>query len=377
MNVSISGANPFAGAGALANLSFNVTGAPGLSSPVYFITFQYNAGPACGTASDGSVTVVAGTITGTVTYGNIISAPSTRLIPNVLISGAGSPPVSTLTNGSGTYALNGFGPGGYSISASKTGGVNGAVTGFDAATVAQYVVNLTTLNANQLIVADVSGMSGVSSFDATLIARYAAGINAPAGRAGSWIFNPTSYSHQNVYSNVTNENFTALLMGDVSANWNAPGPIPNPRNSDASGPERPAIVTVPSITAQAGGEVNVPLRIEGAAKIDVVAYEFELSYDPAVLQPQAKPVELSGSVSSHLKAIANTTEPGLLRVVVFGPFPLIGDGMLLNLKFDVIGEQGSSSLLRLERMMLNEGDPAVTAIDGRVEIAASPDQADM
>src|SRR6185503_1013785 len=84
-------------------------------------------------------------VSGTVTYGNAVTGPNPRGVPNVLLSGAGSSPVSDTTGASGTYSLVGFGSGAYTITPSKSGGVNGAITSFDSARIAQYVTGNTTL----------------------------------------------------------------------------------------------------------------------------------------------------------------------------------------------------------------------------------------
>ena len=374
LNISITGVNPFAGSGALVNLNFNVFALPGAVSPVYFTTFQYNAGPPCGTADDGSVTVVAGTITGTVTYGNLLAPPNPRNVPNVLISGAGSPPVSVVTGVSGTYSLSGFGAGGYTITPSKTGGTNGAITGFDAARIAQYVVNLISLNPTQLTVADVSGSGGVSGFDATLVARYSIALGPPVGSAGNWIFNPVSNTHPTVYTDIANENYSALLMGDVSGSWGGSGGRP----SNSGGPERSTAIKAPHLVTPADKEVLIPVSVQGAANKGIISYEFALRYDPAVIQPQANPVDLAGTVSRGLSAVTNAEEPGLLRGTIYGPMPITGSGVLLNLKFTAIGAPGSVSPLTWERLMLNEGDPRTTVTDGQVELsAATPNQAEI
>ncbi len=64
----------------------------------------------------------------------------------------------------------------------------------------------------------------------------------------------------------------------------------------------------------------------------------------------------------------NPKEPGLLRVAVYGPVAILGDGVLLNLRFVAVGKSGAVSPLTWERMLFNEGEPRVTASNGRVEI---------
>jgi hypothetical protein len=376
LNISITGANPFAGAGALVNLNFNVTAFPGAASSVVFSTFQYNGGPPCGTAHDGSVTVVAGTITGTVTYGNILAPPAPRPVAGVLLNAPGAPNASALTDASGNYALSGFGPGGYVITPSKAlAGNTGALSGLDAARIAQYVVGLVNFTSTQLIVADVSGTGGISSFDATLIARYVVSSGPPTGTTGTWIFNPSSTSHSSIYTNVSNENYSALLMGDVSGNWGSSGARP----LVSGGPERSISVKAAEVAAPADSEIVIPVSVHGASGKGILSYEFDLRYDPSVIQPAADPIDLTRTVSHGLTAVANAQEPGLLRVAVFGPMPIERSGVLLNLRFTAVGAPGAVSPLTWERLIFNEGDPRSAAVDGKVEIstAASDDKSEL
>ncbi len=106
-------------------------------------------------------------INGTVTYGNAIGNPNPRFVSNVLLTGAGSPDVSTTTSfPAGTYTLTGFGASSYIVTPTKTDGVNG-ITSFDAAKIAQHAAGVASLTGNQLIVADTSGNGSVLlAFDA-------------------------------------------------------------------------------------------------------------------------------------------------------------------------------------------------------------------
>ena len=365
LNVSIFGGNEFQGSGALVNLNFSVAGLPGTISQLNFNSFQYNSGSPCAATTNGSVSVVSGTISGTVTYGNVMAPPAPRYVPNVLISGFGSPPVSAVTNNLGVYSIGGFGPGVYSMTPSKSGGVNGAISGFDAALVSQYVVNLTLFTPAQVAAADVSGTGGVSSFDASLIARYSAAM-PQTGIAGTWIFNPPGITHPPILTNIVNENYSALLMGDVSGNWVNSGSRP----ANANGPEKSSAVIAPDLMVSVDSDIIIPLKIQSAAGKGIISYDFALRYDPAVIQPHADPISLNRTVSRNLSAVANTAEPGLLRVTVFGPMPIESDGTLLNLRFTAVGTAGSVSPLSLERLVLNEGDPRAVFTDGRVEIYA-------
>ncbi len=314
-------------------------------------------------------------IDGTVTYGNSKApGPPTRFVPGVLITAAGSPPLSDTTGPTGTYLLTGFGSGSYTITPSKTGGQNGAISSFDASLVAQYAVGNISFDAAQQIVADVSGFAGISSYDAALIGHYAVSVPV-SGSSGNWIFTPPSNTHPSITTSISGEDYLALLMGDVSGNWGDPSPF---RPAAGFGPERAASITAPQLVKPADHEIIVPVDIQGATNKGIFSFEFDLRYDPSVIQPQANVVDVAGTLSSTFQAVVNSQTPGLLRVAVYGTEPLNDNGVLLNLKFTAIGAPGSVSPLTWERVMLNEGKPGTTTTDGQVELsAAAPNQSEI
>ena len=302
-------------------------------------------------------------ITGTVTYANAIGAPVPRPVSGVLVSGAGSPPVSSTTDGSGTYSLTGFGAGSYTITPSKTGNQNGAITSFDAGRIAQYVVGSFPFSAVQRAVADVSGAGGISSFDAAEVAHYA--VSEPsAGMTGNWIFSPASNTHASVTGNLV-EDYAALLMGEVSGNWLDAGA--RPMASD--GPQHPIQIAASRAIKGRGNDITVPVTVRGIAGKGVISYEFDLRYDASVVSPQTDAADVARTVSGGLFTVCNTSVPGLLRVAVYGPTPITRDGILLNLRFTAIGQNGSASPLQWERVIFNEGEPRVTAADGNIALS--------
>jgi plastocyanin len=314
----------------------------------------------------------AASISGTITYGNAIPA-STRFVSNVLLSGAGSPNVATTSSfPGGTYTLTGFGAGSYTVTPTKTTGQN-SITSFDAAKIAQHAAGIIMLTGNQLVVADVSNNGIISSFDAAFVGRYVVGA-PPFGITGNWKFNPASKTYPSVDTSVTGEDYTALLMGEVSGNWanTAARPVytgPDPSASDnTSGLARPVEVNLPDLVSAAGDELVIPVRLDGAADKGIISYEFELSYDSSVILPLADPTDVKGTASRALFAIVNANEPGLLRVVVYGPLPIDADGVLLKLRFTAVGKPGTLSPLTWTRIMFNEGGPLAIATDGRIEL---------
>lgn len=314
------------------------------------------------------------TITGTVTYGNAVSGPAPpRYVSNVLISGEGSPSVSAFTGapgaGAGIYSLGGFGSGSYTVTPTKTGGVN-QISSFDAAKVAQHAAGVSSLTGNQLVVADVSGNGSVSSFDAGQIANYVVS-GSPVGSAGTWRFSPVNRTYASITSSITGEDFSALLMGEVSGNWNNTGarPVGERQSSGVSESGKSIVVNVPNMLTTAGSEVVIPVEVQEAANKGIISYEFTLRYDSSVLQPAAIPVDLTGTVSSELSFAVNAEQPGILKVAVYGALPIDADGILLNLRFTVIGKPGSTSRLSWTHLMFNEDEMPMMAADGNVKLS--------
>jgi len=316
-----------------------------------------------------TATPAAVAISGTITYGNASGAPNPRFVSNVLLNGVGSPSVSATTDfPGGSYSLSGFGAGSYTVTPTKTAGQNG-ITSFDAARVAQHSAGIANLTGTQLIVADVSNNGAVTSFDAGYIGKYIVGT-PPFGIAGNWVFDPVSRTYPSVNSSLSGEDYTALLMGEITGNWtNTAARHFNNRQSEASnGPERGITVNAPYLTVQSGNEIIVPISVEAISDKGIISYEFDLRYDPSVIQPVSDPVIVAETVSRGLMVVTNTSEPGLLRVVMYGPFAIDANGLLFNVLFQAVGESGATSPLFWEYFMFNEGETRVDVVNGRIEV---------
>lgn len=110
---------------------------------------------------------------------------------------------------------------------SKNGSVNG-ITPFDATLVLRHVAangqGPNVLNANQQLAADTNNDGSVSPFDATQILRFAAanGANAGTGQTGYWRFSPPSRNYEPLNNSLLDENYEAILVGEISGDWTPP-----------------------------------------------------------------------------------------------------------------------------------------------------------
>ncbi|MDQ4120766.1 MAG: DNA/RNA non-specific endonuclease [Acidobacteriota bacterium] len=158
-------------------------------------------------------------ISGTITYAVNQSKP----VPGTMVNASGSSNVSVQTNLSGAYSLEGlFDGGNYTVTPTKTGNING-ITAFDATLVLRCVAagNSCALTPEQRTAADADGDTALTAFDATQILRFVAanGQNANTGQVGNWKFNPIFTPHPALNSNVSGENYTGFLIGDIDGDW--------------------------------------------------------------------------------------------------------------------------------------------------------------
>ena len=373
ITVSISGTVDFAGSGSLVDLDFDVIGLPGTSSPVTIGGFVYNEGNPCSTVSSGTLSVISGVLSGKVTYWNEPAGPNP--VPGVKMNAVGASTFFSNTIADGTYSLSGFLGGSYTVTPSKTTAhvPSTVISGVDASLIAQHVVGSSIMtNADQLAVADVSGNGSITSFDASMIARYAV-LLPNTGLTGNWVFVPNDRTYSSVYVDTPNENYVARLMGDVSGNWTAAlSPRPAPRPLDG---EKPLTINAASVNGAPGTAVTVPVSIRDTTGRGIMSYQFDLRYDPAVLEPAANTADLAGTISDGYFATVNSTERGLLKVIAFGPNALSGAGHLLNLKFNVIGDVNETSDLTWESFNINEGGINFEVMNGRVAVRAASNDA--
>lgn len=133
----------------------------------------------------------------------------------------------------------------------------------------------------------------------------------------------------------------------------------------------PVELSIPQLTVAAQTTVEVPLTISDTTDRGIIAYQFNLRYDPTVLQLCPVPVAIAGTLSESMAFAVNPNTPGLVRVAVYGAYPLADEGVLLKVRFNAIGNSGSSTDLTWEDVLLNEGDPGHTLIDGRLHIGGA------
>ncbi|MBK7934610.1 MAG: VCBS repeat-containing protein [Acidobacteria bacterium] len=297
------------------------------------------------------------TISGNVNYATFTSGA--KGVPNVGLSAAGSLPQTASTDLAGYYSMSGFGAGAYTVTpavpATQPCLINNGINALDSSLVQQQVVGLIDMTAYQKAAAKVTGTltPALTSFDAALIAQKSVGIcSPPIIKTGQWVITPADRTHIVVDNDITDD-FDAYMMGDVDGSWDPLG-ASRPALARVSNSPDAVQVGLPAVTADAGTRVSVPLRMDNMMGRGVTSYQFDIEYDPTVIEPAELAADLVGAVPAELAIVSNAPIPGVLKVTVYGAFPATGDGVYANLHFNVRGAMGSSSPLAIRGFMLND-----------------------
>ena len=236
---------------------------------------------------------------------------------------------------------------------------------YDAALVLQHDAGLITLTGNALTAADVDKSGSANALDAFYILQKAVGlITLPFPGAGKvWEFTPATRSYPNLNANQTAQDFTAILLGDVSGNWVASGtPVAagfTPRQTAGkTAAATPATVTVRKQTLPRSGKTRLWVLVKTAGN-PVVSVDLSLSY-PGATNIFAN-VRTGGGLTGFALS-ANTNQGGLLRAAIAGATPMSGISGVLVADVDA-----PAADIQIANLQLNEGSiPYVLSADGAV-----------
>ncbi|MDQ4120908.1 MAG: hypothetical protein M3209_05635 [Acidobacteriota bacterium] len=310
-------------------------------------------------------------VSGTVTYGITKINQSQKNVVGVVVSATGASNGSDTTDSAGNYLIENLTSGGqYSISTAKSDDVNG-ITAFDATLVLRHVAanaqGVNALTANQQKAADTDADNLVTAFDATQILRFVAanGPNANTGQTGNWKFLPQVREYPSLGNSLSGENYEAVLIGEVDGDWVPPLPG-SEANSDnennVAGDESELSKTDEStadveislpieLSAERGEKtLIVPVLLSNYAGRTISAYNFDLRFDPKILQlDPSLPFETNETLSQGLAIAHNTSKSGRIGIAAAsGGDPVsndnsAGSGILLKLRFKVLRTVGTKT----------------------------------
>jgi hypothetical protein len=195
------------------------------------------------------------------------------------------------TDAGGAYTVANVADAVWRIEPRKLGGRGAGVSALDASFVLQHVAGSRQLDADGRLACDVTGNGGLSALDATRILQHTVGLQPqlPAAQAcgSDWLFVPLSGGQPpvltdgdcqpgaitlaSVPTDVTGQDFRALLIGDCTGNWQPPG-------SGAARRRRPVSFQIRTV-GLAHDRTRIALTFRAPAPFQ--AFEATLDIDPS------------------------------------------------------------------------------------------------
>lgn len=327
------------GTGALAYLDFEVIGAAGTSSPLSITAIALNGGAVPANTDNGTITVESVfDVSGRVAYWS-----GNAGVPGVELTLDGDRRYTAVSDSTGAFTVTGARPGDYQLAAAKTGDDDG-ITAYDASLVLQHAAHFTTLTGHAATAADVDKSGTINSLDAAYILQRAADLLAlPFPGAGvTWHFEPATRAIASLSAHRTGQDFTAILLGDVSGNWSAAAPqaLHGTQAAPSSRPAGALELRIAELRPEGDTLVaTVAMRPEERA---IRSLDLVLRYDPS----RGTPVAVApGSAASGWMVASNLETPGRIRLSLAGATPVAAEGTVVDITFTTAGGAGEVGLL--------------------------------
>ncbi|HMY75889.1 MAG TPA: NF038122 family metalloprotease, partial [Blastocatellia bacterium] len=359
--VSAFGTSALSGAGTLLNLRFEVIGQAQACSDLTLNGFTLNNGTPCVSATNGRVCLVSGgSLSGTVSYGN-----SSTAVPGVKLTATGAANATANTDASGNYQLPNLSGGSITVTPTKTDDFNTVkqfIRSADAALVARAAVDLEQLNQFQQVAADANNDRRITGFDAALIAKASVEIfDDSTSVVGMWKFVPDKREYSSIAGEMTGQNYTAVLVGDVNGDWRpatANLAATSDLNPSSHRVEQPAFsVWTPGLKAARGRSAVWPVTVSDLTGLNVTSFDLDIFYDPQELRLHAPAVLTSGTLSAGMNIVVNDAVAGRLRVSAYSVAPLSGGGDLLRLNFIALKDLDDTPAIFWNELRFNDGLP--------------------
>ncbi len=124
-------------------------------------------------------------------------------------------------------------------------------------------------------------------------------------------------------------------------------------------------VSLPNAGGGRGTTISIPVTVGDLSGRDVMGYEFEVTYDPAIISITA--LETSGTMSAGAFAAGNSPAPGRFRAAAITGSAFQGGGTLARLRVELL--QYGTSALEWDSFSFDLASVAVTLTDGGVVVS--------
>lgn len=341
------------GDGTLAVVDFEAIGSPGANASLQIANVTLNGGAIRVQKTDGSVSInLAYGVSGTIRYWNG-NAP----VPGTELRLEGDRIFTGKSASNGVFTVSGAIPGSYALVPRKSDDVRN-ITAQDASLVLQHAAGLITLAGNQATAADVDKSGSINSLDAFYILQKAVDLIAlPFTGAGVvWDLVPAKRSYSNLNSDQTGQDFTGVLLGEVSGNWTDTATAQNAqpsktRDVQLAAKSTPVVAALRKQVSSKTGETKLWILVNAAAP---GVYSSDLTLASGSGNGRIMDVQ-AGPMAKTLALASNSQQAGTVRVALAGAVPIRGVGGLL-----IVGlANKSTNDFQLVQISINEGAASV------------------
>lgn len=268
-------------------------------------------------------------------------------IANAIVATAGTGVVTATSDNQGFFELKNLEVNGNYVATPQkavfTNWESHLITTYQAALTLRNAVGLQGFTSSQAKAADVDKNGTVTAYDAALIAQFAVGLpRLPDSKVGDWIFIPAYRSYYNLNTNYQDQNFTGILLGDVTANWNQSYGMNKVFIAESiTGFNRATILA---------DEISVAVIIDKST--EVLSWQIAIKFDPSQLRYVGTE---KGASASKYQFIENA-QNGVLSAGMYGGEAVGSDEPFAYIKFKILDPALEQTELEIAYFQVNN-DP--------------------
>ena len=134
---------------------------------------------------------------------------------------------------------------------------------------------------------------------------------------------------------------------------------------------QPLTVSLPADTSgEANMSITIPIRANDLTDKGIISYQTIITFNENVLNATGASSE--GTLTGIFgPPTVNTTNDGEIQIGSFGTAALEGEGIFVNLKFDIVGQPMDTTSLKFKTFIFNSGDPAANTENGMFTVSSS------
>lgn len=274
--------------------------------------------------------------------GQVTYFDNTEPVPDVTIKFSGTANDSVFTDNQGNYSW--IIPDGRNITVQprkdrKADQGLMTILSYDAALVARYTVGLETFSSFQRIAADVDKDDNITTYDASLIAQYVVDPESyPPNEIATWTFEPEERNYTEISDTLTEQNFTAIVVGNVHGGWT--------RASQLAKQKVLPVIAKPD-ARMAGELLTLPVHVPRGT--DLLALDLQLEFDPEKFRLQG--IEKVAAIRNF--NLNYQVKGGKLTLGLFGVNSVLVDSTVCEIQFQAIGSQDETPEFTFNRFIVN------------------------